>query len=68
MSRLANDECCIGKIPNVTDVEYAEIFESWKPNAAGVINWEMFREGMNNWKWRMVDRDHLEEVINDFFA
>jgi hypothetical protein len=23
---------------------------------------------MNSWPWRMVDRETLEEVINDFFA
>lgn len=52
----------------MSDIEYAGLFENWKPNSAGVITWETFREGLNSWKWKMVERDVLEEVINDFFA
>lgn len=37
-------------------------------SANGTITWEAFREGMNSWEWRMVDREDLEELVNDFFA
>jgi len=68
MKRLATDECIIGKVPNVDESEYAGLFEKWDTNEDGKVSWEEFREGMNKWKWRMVDRETLEEVINDFFA
>ena len=68
MARLATDECCIGKIPNCQESEFEGFFKEWTPNQAGLITWEMFREGMNDWKWRMMDRETLDEIINDFFA
>ena len=68
MKRLATDECIIGKVPNVDEIEYAGLFEKWDTNEDGKVSWEEFREGMNKWKWRMVDRETIEEVINDFFA
>ena len=68
MARLATDECCIGKVPAVNESDYESLFTSWTPSVTGMSNWEIFREGMNSWKWRMMDREILEEVINDFFA
>lgn len=68
MARLLTDECCIGKIPNCQESEFEGFFKEWQPNQAGLITWEMFREGMNDWKWKMMDREVLDEIINDFFA
>ena len=68
MKRLAEDECIIGKVPNVDPESYEALFKEWDLNADGKITWMEFRNGMNKWDWRMVDRELLEEVINDFFA
>lgn len=65
---MTNDECCIGKVPNVPESDYATLFDDWAPAASGNFTWEVFREGVNDWAWRMVDRETLDEMINDFFA
>jgi Ca2+-binding EF-hand superfamily protein len=68
MERLATDSCCIGKIPNVDESCYTNLFKDWPTSATGTVTWESFREGMNSWEWRMVDREDLEEMVADFFA
>lgn len=39
MPRLITDECIIGKIPNVTDVEFQGLFANWQEDEAGLISW-----------------------------
>jgi hypothetical protein len=67
MEKLLEDECVIGKVPNVTPAEIPGLFESWDTNTDGVISWVEFREGINSWPWRMVDLEELNETIEDFF-
>jgi len=49
MERLADDECIIGKIPNVSASEYEGLFTDWQLNVDGVITWHYFAEGCNQW-------------------
>ena len=59
MERLATDECVIGKIPDLEPSEYALVFEKWDTNDDGLVTWLEFREGLNNWPWRMVELERL---------
>lgn len=68
MQRLAHDECCIGKIPDVEESQIADLFNDWKPAASGNFTWEILREGLNSWTWKLLDRETLDEMVNDFFA
>ena len=43
---------------------YKELFESWPEK----VTWEYFREHTNEWEWRMVPLEQLNEVVNEFFA
>ena len=37
--------------------------------AEGSVTWERFREDLvNRFPWKMVDRDVLEETVENFFA
>jgi len=47
MSRLATDECIIGKIPNVAESAYESLFTNWVGNDEGLISWHYFAEGCN---------------------
>jgi len=66
--RLAQDECIIGKVPAEETENFPALFEQWDTNEDGNITWEEFREGLNRWNWRMVERELLDEIINDFFS
>lgn len=68
MGHLANDECVIGKIPNVPESEYEGLFENWEFNSEGLITWHFYAEGLNEWPWRFVDSETLRATIDDFFA
>lgn len=68
MHRLAQDECVIGKIPQVNESEYEGLFASWDTNADGLISWHEFCEGCNQWQWHFVESETLQRIIDDFFA
>ncbi len=68
MGRLANDECIIGKVPNVSPDQYENCFEKWNFGSEGNITWHFFAEGCNDWKWKMVESAQLQATIDDFFA
>ena len=67
MAKLQLDEAIIGKVPFVPDNAYAALFEAWEPKD-DKIAWEVFREGCNEWEWRLTDRDELERNVEEFFA
>jgi hypothetical protein len=47
---------------------YEELFEN-ETKDEKLVTWEHFRENLvNKWPWKMVDRDQLEETVNEFFA
>lgn len=64
VQRLKEDECIIGKIPFVDEASLETMFESWPEKTT----WEHFRNNCNDWQWRMVPYDQLNDVVNDFFA
>jgi hypothetical protein len=64
VERLKEDECIIGKIPFCEAEDLDQVLESWPEKT----NWEYFRNHCNEWEWRMVAYDKLNEVINEFFA
>ena len=68
MGRIANDECIIGKIPNVSEDQYEGLFANWQATEDGLITWHYFAEGCNQWPWHMVDMETLDATIEDFFA
>ena len=68
LGRLATDECIIGKVPNVHQNQYKELFKDWNTNEDGLISWHMFAEGCNQWQWRKLDQADLEARINNFFV
>jgi hypothetical protein len=68
MSRLAADECIIGKVPNVEAEVYEQQFTDLKLTATGAVTWEVFREALNNFPWKMMDPEQLNEIVDDYFA
>ena len=67
MERLAQDECVLGKVPNCEPESFPGLFEQWDSNEDGLVSWVEFREGINQWPWKMVDLATLERIIEDFF-
>ena len=68
MPRLANDEFIIGKVPNVSESDYAGLFATLKKGADGLVSWHFFAEGCNSWPWRFLDSETMQQRIDDFFA
>ena len=70
VERLAKDECIIGKVPNVAAMDadfYENLFEAETKD--GPVDWEKFREVLcARIPWKMMDREALEEIVNEFFA
>lgn len=64
VTRLLKDECIIGKTPYIDQDKIGELFVSWPDKVA----WEYFRQNCNQWEWRMVPLDQLNETVNDYFA
>ena len=64
MQRLKVDECIIGKTPFVEETEFEALFKQWPEKTT----WEHFRENCNQWEWRMVPFEQLNEVVNQFFT
>lgn len=64
MQRLKDDECIIGKVPYVEQNAYENLFMEWPEKTT----WEHFRNSCNEWEWRMVPYEQLNEVVNEFFA
>ena len=69
MTKLLNDDCIIGKIPHLTEVEAHALVDSWTfagPNAK--LTWFEFRDALNQkWTWRLQDREKLEDTVESFF-
>lgn len=65
--RLLNDECIIGKIPKIKEEDIETLFDQWSTNKDGKIVWVEFREGLNKWEWKMLDKERLNEVVDNFF-
>lgn len=68
MPMLANDDCVIGKVPNLREDEYDSQFEGWPFNEEGLITWHFYAENCNSWPWRMMEASRLQANIDDFFA
>lgn len=70
MQKLAKDECIIGKVPaenQIPEDYFDELFTKESEN--GPVTWEYFRENLvNMFPWKMVDREQLEETVENFFA
>jgi hypothetical protein len=47
--RLLNDECIIGKIPDMHMDEVTEFWDRYDINKDNLMTWEEFREGVNHW-------------------
>lgn len=67
--KLINDECIIGKVPDLTEEEVPALVEQWtftgKDNR---LTWFEFRECLNTkWGWRLQDREKLNDTVEQFF-
>lgn len=68
LDKLANDDCILGKVPDLSEGQVADIVESWDFNKDGRITWFEFRDCLNSkWTWRLQDREKLNETIDQFF-
>jgi hypothetical protein len=64
VARLLNDECIIGKTPYIDQSKIDKLFEAWPDK----VTWEYFRQNCNQWEWRQVPLEKLNETVNEFFA
>lgn len=62
------DECIIGKIPNLQEDEIPTLFDAWGITDETKCKWQQFTAGLNNWLWRLQDRERLQEMVDEFFA
>ena len=62
------DECIIGKVPNLQPDEIPTLFDAWDVSDEKKCTWQKFTAGLNNWLWRLQDRDVLQKMVDDFFA
>jgi Ca2+-binding EF-hand superfamily protein len=67
MRRLTSDDCIIGKVPALSDEEIDQLFDNWNTNKDNKVSWIEFREGINNWRWQLSERERLNEMIDSFF-
>ena len=67
MERLAEDECVLGKVPNCDPEDYPGLMQKWDKNEDTLVSWLEFRNGLNDWPWRMVEMAQLQSIIDDFF-
>ena len=68
MKSLMEDECIIGKVPNLQLDEIPTLFDAWEITEEKKCTWQEFRDGMNTRLWKMQDRDVLQQRVDDFFA
>jgi len=43
------------------------MFDDWDANKDNKISWIEFREGMNKWEWKLLDREKLFEKVDEYF-
>lgn len=69
LTKLANDECVIGKVPNASEEDLNRLAEGWELSKdTGKVSWFEFRDQLNSkLLWRLQDRDRLEETVEGFF-
>lgn len=67
MHRLCDDEAIIGKVPALAEEDIEHLFDDWDTNKDNKISWIEFREGLNRWRWRLQDREKLDQVVDSFF-
>ena len=66
---MAADDCIIGKVVDLSDEEIGQLAESWEFNKdTGKTSWFEMRDLLNlKCKWRLQDREKLNETIEAFF-
>ena len=67
MRDLVNDKGIMGKIPKLTDEQIETIFDDWDKNEDGKISWQEFRDNVNSWEWRLMDKDQMQGRIDEYF-
>lgn len=67
MKDLINDKGIMGKIPRITEAEVEHLFDSWDKNKDNKISWQEFRNGLNNWEWRLMDKEEMHQRIDQYF-
>lgn len=67
MYDLINDKGIMGKVPKMNEDDVEHIFDNWDKNKDGKISWQEFRNGLNSWEWRLMDKDQMQDRIDEYF-
>lgn len=67
MRDLIDDKLNIGKVPRLSDDEITHLFDTWDKNDDGKISWQEFRDGINSWQWKLMDKQERERRIEKYF-
>ena len=44
-----------------------DLFEKWDQNSDKKISWFEFREGLNNWEWKLDDPQTMQQKIDEYY-
>lgn len=44
------------------------LFDAWGITDDNKCKWQQFTAGLNNWLWKLQDREVLQQTVDDFFA
>lgn len=53
LKSLMEDECIIGKVPNLQPEEVETIFDPWAITEEKKCTWWQFSTGLNTWLWKL---------------
>ena len=67
LNDLAEDKAGIGKVPDIPVPRVIDIMDQWDKNKDGKINWREFRDGMNEWPWRLADAPVVNNRIQELY-
>ena len=65
---IKDNKAGIGKIPVDEVGNLVDIMKGWDRNNDLKIHWREFRDGMNNFRWRLCSPDILEQEIKNLYA
>ena len=67
LNDLAADKAGIGKVPDIPVPSVIDIMDKWDKNKDGKINWREFRDGMNEWPWRLADSPVVATRVQELY-
>lgn len=67
MKDLVDDKGIMGKVPKLSEEEIETLFDDWDKNKDNKISWEEFRNGLNSWEWKLMDKEEIQQRIDQFY-